>query len=142
MTTERTYAMIKPDAVAAGHVGEIVAAIEASGLRVRALELMHLTPAQARGFYHVHLDKAFFPILLEFMTSGPVVAMVLEGSAAVARWRALMGPTDPARAEPEALRARFGTDLTRNAVHGSDAHETAAAEISYMFGGRVLDGLV
>ncbi|PKN47945.1 MAG: nucleoside-diphosphate kinase [Deltaproteobacteria bacterium HGW-Deltaproteobacteria-17] len=142
MTTERTYAMIKPDAVAAGHVGEIIAAIEASGLKIRALELMHLTPAQARGFYRVHVEKPFFPVLLEFMTSGPVVAMVLEGSAAITRWRALMGPTDPSRAEPEALRARFGTDITRNAVHGSDAHDTADAEIAYMFGGRFLDGLV
>jgi len=142
MNSERTYAMIKPDAVAAGHVGEIVAAIEASGLKIRALQLVRLSPAQVRGFYAVHVEKPFFPLLMEFMTSGAVVAMVLEGSAAITRWRALMGPTDPAKAEPEALRARFGADITHNAVHGSDAHETAAAEIAYIFGGRVLDGLV
>ncbi len=142
MTLERTYAMIKPDAVAAGHVGEIVAAIEASGLRIRGLQLVRLSPAQVRGFYAVHVEKSFFPVLMEFMTSGPVVAMVLEGPAAITRWRALMGPTDPSRAEADALRARFGTDITRNAVHGSDAPQTAAEEIAYIFGGRVLDGLV
>ena len=139
--TERTYAMIKPDAVAAGHVGEILAAIEAAGLRLAALELVRLSPAQARGFYAVHAEKSFFPLLMEFMTSGPVVALALEGENAISRWRDLMGPTDPAKAGPGALRQRFGTDITRNAVHGSDAPETAAAELAYIFGGRVLDGL-
>lgn len=139
--SERTYAMIKPDAVAAGHVGEILAAVEAAGFRIAALEMLRLSPAQARGFYAVHEGKPFFPLLLEFMTSGPVVAMALEGDDAIARWRTLMGPTDPAKAGPDALRARFGTDLTRNAVHGSDAPQTAAQELAYVFGGRVLDGL-
>lgn len=139
--SERTYAMIKPDAVAAGHVGEILAAIEAAGLRIAGLQMLRLSPAQALGFYAVHEGKPFFPVLMEFMTSGPVVALALEGDDAIARWRELMGPTDPAKAPPDALRARFGTDLTRNAVHGSDAPRTAAEELAYVFGGRVLDGL-
>ncbi len=139
MAVQRTLALIKPDAVAAGRVGEILMAVEGSGLRIRALQMLRLSPAQARGFYAVHREKPFFPALVEFMTSGPIVAIVLEGEDAIVRWREIMGATDPAKAAPGTLRARFGTDVTRNAVHGSDAPETAAAEMAYMFGGRVLD---
>lgn len=139
MAVQRTLALIKPDAVAAGRVGEILMAVEGSGLRIRALQMLRLSPAQARGFYAVHREKPFFPALVEFMTSGPIVAIVLEGEDAIARWREIMGATDPAKAASGTLRARFGTDVTRNAVHGSDAPETAATEMAYMFGGRILD---
>ena len=140
MQTEQTLALIKPDAVAAGHVGEIIAAIEREGLRIYALQMLRLSPQQARGFYAVHQEKPFFQALVEFMTSGPIVVLVLEGENAIARWRKLMGATNPTHADPGTLRARFGTDVTRNAVHGSDAPETALTEMAYMFGGRILDG--
>jgi len=136
---ERTVALIKPDAVRGHHIGEIIAAIEADGLTVKAMEFMQLSEAQARGFYNVHEGKPFFPRLLDYMTSGPIVAMVLEGEGAIARWRALMGPTNPENAGPETLRGRFGESLTFNAVHGSDAPETAEYEMTYIFGGRYLN---
>jgi len=138
-SVERTLAIIKPDAVAAGHAGEILTAVERAGMRILAMQMLRLSSAQARGFYSVHREKPFFPTLVDFMTSGPIVAMVLEGENVIARWRELMGATNPAQAAPGTLRARFGTDVTRNAVHGSDAPQTAAAEMAYMFGGRNLD---
>lgn len=135
---QRTFAAIKPDAVAAGHQGAIVSAIQAAGLRVVALKSLRLSDAQARGFYHVHAERPFFPDLVRFMTEGPIVAMVLEGDNAIQRWRDLMGPTNPANAGPDALRKRFGTTIERNATHGSDAPDTAAFEMGFFFSGLEL----
>ena len=135
MPVERTLAIIKPDAVEAGHIGEIITAIERSGLRIRAMRMVHLSRQQAEGFYHVHRGKPFFEELVTFMSRGPVVVLCLEGEDAIARWRKLMGATDPAKAEEGSLRKRFGTNIGENAVHGSDAPETAAFEVGYFFGG-------
>lgn len=131
--TERTFAIIKPDAVAAGHVGAIIAEIEKAGFRLHAMKLMQLNSRQAEGFYAVHRERSFFPDLVRFMTEGPVVAMVLEKDQAVKAWRDLMGATNPASAAEGTLRKRFGTGIERNATHGSDAAETAAFEIGYFF---------
>ena len=130
---ERTLAIVKPDATGKGVAGEILRRIEAAGLRVVALKMVRLTEDQARGFYAVHKRRPFYADLVRFMTSGPVVVGVLEGEGAIARWRALMGATNPAEAEAGSLRAEFGTDIERNAVHGSDAPETARVEIPYFF---------
>ncbi|MFO7562225.1 MAG: nucleoside-diphosphate kinase [Enhygromyxa sp.] len=138
---QRTFAVIKPDAVAAGYQGKIIAAIQESGLRVVALETLHLSEAQAKGFYHVHAERPFFGDLVKFMTEGPIVAMVLEGDNAIKRWRDLMGPTNAAEAPKDTLRGQFGTNIERNATHGSDAEDTAAFEIGYFFSGRALAGL-
>lgn len=138
---QRTFAAIKPDAVAAGHQGAILSAIQESGLKVVALRSVRLSEAQAKGFYHVHAERPFFGDLVRFMTEGPIVAMVLEGDNAIQRWRDLMGPTNPANAPAEALRKRFGTGIERNATHGSDADATAAFEIGYFFSGLDLAGL-
>ncbi len=138
---EKTVALIKPDAVRGNHIGLIIDAIERAGLRIHAMELIHLSRAQAEGFYAVHKGKFFFEKLVEYMISGPIVALVLEGEGAISRWRALIGPTDPAQAGPETLRGRFGKTVRYNAVHGSDALETARDEMDYLFGGRYLNGL-
>ncbi|MEZ4430499.1 MAG: nucleoside-diphosphate kinase [Nannocystaceae bacterium] len=138
---QRTFAIIKPDAYAAGHQGAILARIQQEGLRLVALKTLHLSPAQARGFYHVHKERPFFQSLVTFMTEGPVLAMVLEGEDAIARWRDLMGPTDATKAPKGTLRAEFGTSIERNATHGSDAPETAAFEIGYFFSGLELASL-
>lgn len=138
---QRTFAVIKPDAVAAGHQGNIIAAIQESGLKVVALKTLHLTEAQAKGFYHVHAERPFFGDLVKFMTEGPIVAMVLEGENGIKRWRDLMGPTNASEAPADTLRGRFGTNIERNATHGSDAVETAAFEIGYFFNGLELAGL-
>lgn len=138
---QRTFAVIKPDAFAAGHQGKIIAAIQESGLRVVALKTLHLSEAQAKGFYHVHKDRPFFADLVRFMTEGPIVAMVLEGENAIKRWRDLMGPTNAAEAPEHTLRGQFGTNIERNATHGSDAEDTAAFEIGYFFSGLELAGL-
>lgn len=138
---QRTFAVIKPDAVAAGHQGQIIAAIQESGLRVVALKTLHLTEAQAKGFYHVHAQRSFFGDLVRFMTEGPIVAMVLEGENGIKRWRDLMGPTNAKEAPKDTLRGRFGTDIERNATHGSDAEDTAAFEIGFFFNGLELAGL-
>ncbi len=122
---ERTLAIIKPDAVAAGHTGEILATIEAAGFRIAALRRVWLNAAQAKAFYAVHNGKSFFDSLIAFMTEGPCVPMVLERDDAIATWREVLLP----------IRERFGTDATRNAVHGSDAPETAAVEIGFLFAG-------
>lgn len=140
-TTQRTFAIIKPDAVAAGHQGGIIAKIQESGLKVVALKSLRLSKAQAEGFYHVHSARPFFGSLVTFMTEGPVVAMVLEGDNAILRWRDLMGPTDVAKAPKNTLRGTYGTSIERNATHGSDAPETAAFEIGYFFSGLELNGL-
>ncbi|MCX6548134.1 MAG: nucleoside-diphosphate kinase [Acidobacteria bacterium] len=133
MALERTFAIVKPDAVQAGHTGEIIAAIEASGLRVVGLKLTRLTPALCQGFYHEHVGKGFYAELEAFMCEGPVVLMVLEGEGAILRWRDLMGATNPAQAAEGSLRQRFGTHIGRNATHGSDKPESARFEVSYFF---------
>lgn len=131
--SERTLSIVKPDAVAAGATGEILRRLEQAGLRIVALRMLHLTQAQARGFYAVHKARPFYGSLVQFMTSGPVVASVLEGPDAIAVNRRLMGATDPARAGAGTIRADFGSDVERNAVHGSDAPATAQVEIAYFF---------
>lgn len=133
MALERTFAIVKPDAVKSGHVGEIVSAIEQSGLKVVGLKLTRLTPALCQGFYHEHVGKGFYPELEAFMSEGPVVLMVLEGENAILRWRELMGATNPAQAAEGSLRKRFGTSIGRNATHGSDKPESARFEVSYFF---------
>ncbi len=132
---QRTFAIIKPDAVERQLVGAIVQRIEADGLRVRAMRLTLLSKAEAEGFYAVHRDKPFFDALTAFMSSGPAVVLVLEAPDAITRWRALMGATDPAKADAGTLRREFGTSIERNATHGSDAPETAAFEMGYFFRG-------
>jgi nucleoside-diphosphate kinase len=132
---ERTLAIVKPDAVARGLTGDILKRIEASGLSVRALRKMQLTRAQAEVFYDVHKARPFYGSLCEYMTSGPVVIAVLQGERAIARWRELMGATDPAKAAPGTIRKDFGVDVEKNAVHGSDAPETAAREVAFFFSG-------
>ena len=135
MALERTFSIIKPDAVAKNAVGEIIATLEKEGLKPIAMKMLHLSPAQATGFYHVHKEKGFFGDLIKFMTEGPVVAMVLEGENAIERYRKVMGATNPEKAEAGTLRKRFGTNIERNATHGSDAPDTAKFEIGYFFSG-------
>jgi nucleoside-diphosphate kinase len=137
---ERTFSIVKPDAVAKGKIGEVVAMLEAGGLKVVAQKLVRLSRAQAEAFYAVHRERPFFNDLVKFMTEGPVVAQVLEGENAVARNREIMGPTDSRKAGPDTIRGRYGTDIERNAVHGSDAADTAKAEISFFFSGAELVG--
>jgi nucleoside-diphosphate kinase len=130
---ERTLAIIKPDAVARKLTGDILRRIEAAGLRIRALKLMHLTREQAQRFYEVHKERPFYGSLCDYMSSGPVVIGVLAGENAIARWRDLMGATDPAKAAAGTIRRDFGENIERNATHGSDAPETAAREVSFFF---------
>lgn len=130
---ESTFAIIKPDAVAAGNSGQIIAAIEENGFRIKAMKKIHLSRPQAEGFYHVHKERGFFGELVDFMTEGPVVCLILEKEGAIKAWRDLMGATNPADAPEGSLRKRFGTDIGRNATHGSDAPETAAYETAYFF---------
>ncbi len=133
MAIERTFSIIKPDAVAANAIGNIVAKFEAGGLRVVAQRMVRLTEAQARGFYAVHKERPFYNDLVKFMTEGPVVVQVLEGENAIARNREIMGATNSKEAAAGTIRAEFGTDIERNAVHGSDAPETAKTEIAFFF---------
>ena len=130
---ERTLSIIKPDAVSRNLAGAILQRIEEAGLRVIALRMLHLTKPQAEGFYAVHRERPFFAPLVRFMTSGPVIVSVLEGDDAIGRYRKLMGATNPEEADAGTLRKDFATDIERNAVHGSDAPETAATEIAYFF---------
>jgi nucleoside-diphosphate kinase len=132
---ERTLAIIKPDAMEAGNAGLIIDRIIKAGFRITALKMLRLSTPQAEGFYHVHRDKPFFRGLVQFMTSGPVITMILEQEGAIALWRNLMGPTDSAKAPQGTIRGDFGKSIERNAVHGSDASETARFEISHMFAG-------
>lgn len=138
---QRTFAAIKPDAFAAGYQGKIISAIQESGLKVVALKTLHLSDAQAKGFYHVHAERPFFGDLVKFMTEGPILAMVLEGDDAIKRWRDLMGPTDAKKAPKDTIRGQFGEGIERNATHGSDAEDTASFEIGYFFNGLELAGL-
>ncbi len=130
---ERTLSIIKPDAVASGHIGEIIEYFEHDGLKIAAAKLVRLTPEQARDFYAEHKGRPFYNDLVNYMTSGPVLIQVLEGEDAVARNRRIMGPTNPADAQEGTIRHDFGTDIGHNAVHGSDSLNSAKKEISFFF---------
>jgi nucleoside-diphosphate kinase len=132
---ERTLAIVKPDAVGRHLTGEILKRIEAAGLTLRALKLKHLARSEAERFYEVHKARPFYGSLCEYMSSGPVVIAVLAGDGAIARWRELMGATDPAKAGAGTIRKDLGQDVEKNAVHGSDAPETATNEIAFFFSG-------
>jgi nucleoside-diphosphate kinase len=134
MARERTLAIIKPDAVAKGATGKIMARIEDAGFTILAAKLIHMTEAQARGFYIVHKDRPFYGSLCAFMTQGPCMPMVLEADGAIQKWRDLMGATNPANAAAGTIRKDFASSIEANAVHGSDAPETAGFEIPYFFG--------
>jgi nucleoside-diphosphate kinase len=138
MAIERTFSIIKPDAVAKNKIGEVVALLEAGGLRVIAQRMVRLTTEQAREFYAVHRERGFYNDLVKFMTEGPVVVQVLEGENAVLKNREIMGATDSRKAAEGTIRNKVGTDIERNAVHGSDAPETAKQEISFFFSGAEL----
>jgi nucleoside-diphosphate kinase len=135
---ERTFAIIKPDAVKKGHAGRILARIEDAGFNVRALRLIRMTKREAEGFYHIHRERPFFGGLTDFMSSGPCLVLCLEAPDAIRKWRDLMGATDPAKAGTGTLRKEFGASIDNNATHGSDAPETAAFELSYFFRGMEL----
>lgn len=135
---ERTFAIIKPDAFAAGDAGRILARIYAEGFKVVGLKKLYMSKVEAEGFYYVHKERPFFAELTEFMSSGPCVVMVLEAAGAIKKWRDLMGATDPAKADAGTMRKEFGTSIGNNATHGSDAPETAAFEIPYFFSGLEL----
>lgn len=138
MAKERTLAIIKPDAVGRGLAGEILSRIHKGGFEIVAIESRRLTKAEAEGFYAVHRERPFFADLTTFMSSGKVVILALEADNAIARWRELMGETDPAKAAPGTLRKEFGSSIQNNCTHGSDAPETAAFELGYFFSGRQL----
>jgi nucleoside-diphosphate kinase len=133
MTTQRTLAIIKPDAVAGGVAGQIIAKIEQGGFTILAAKMIRMSFDDAAGFYAVHRQRPFFKSLCTFMTQGPCIPMVLEGENAIQRWRDLMGATDPAKAAAGTIRKDFASSIESNAVHGSDAPETATIEISYFF---------
>jgi nucleoside-diphosphate kinase len=133
MSIERTLSILKPDAVAAGQAGEILAMIEKAGFRILAMRMTRLNQKQAEGFYAVHRERPFFQSLVKFMTEGPVVVMALERENAIARLREVMGATNPANAAEGTIRKRFAESIERNAIHGSDAPETAAVELAYFF---------
>ncbi|MGD0693500.1 MAG: nucleoside-diphosphate kinase [Terriglobia bacterium] len=135
MAAERTLTIIKPDAVQAGHIGDIIKIFEANQFEIVAARLVNLTKQEAEGFYAVHRGRPFFPSLTTFMSSGPALVMVLEGENVIARLREVMGATDPAKAAPGTIRKLFATNIEHNAIHGSDAPETALFEISYFFPG-------
>jgi nucleoside-diphosphate kinase len=137
---ERTLVLVKPDAVRRSQVGEVIRRFEAAGLTIRALKMVSLERGQAEGFYQVHRGRPFFAGLTEFMSSGPTVAMVLEGPEAILRVRKLMGATDPAKAEPGTIRRDLAASIEQNAVHGSDSPESAAFEIPYFFNALELCG--
>jgi nucleoside-diphosphate kinase len=136
--SERTFAIIKPDAVAAGNAGAILALIEKNGFKILGLKRIRLSQAQAESFYGVHRERGFFGSLVTFMTEGPVVVLALEREDAVAKWRELMGATNPANAAEGTIRKLFASSIERNAAHGSDAAETAAVEIPFFFSGAEL----
>lgn len=135
MAIERTLTIIKPDAVNNRHIGDIIKIFEAQHFTMLAAKMVRLTRKEAEGFYHVHRARPFFASLTEFMSSGPALVMVLQGENAIARLREVMGSTDPAKAAPGTIRKLFATGIEHNSIHGSDAPETAAFEISYFFPG-------
>lgn len=132
-TIEQTLSIIKPDAVAQNMIGNIIEYFEREGLSVVGAKMLHLITSQAQAFYAVHKERPFFGELVEFMTSGPVFVMILQGENAIARNREIMGATDPSKAKPGTIRADFATSIDRNAVHGSDSHQTAKMEIAFFF---------
>lgn len=131
----KTFSIVKPDAVAAGNTGAILEALESAGFRIAALRMVRMTKAEAEGFYAVHRERPFFSSLTDFMSSGPAIVMALERDDAISELRRLMGATNPADAAPGTIRARFASSIERNAIHGSDAPETAAFELGYFFPG-------
>jgi nucleoside-diphosphate kinase len=133
MAHEQTFAIIKPDAVAAGRTGDILSMVEKAGFKIRGMKMTRLSRQQAEGFYAVHRERPFFSGLVIFMTEGPVVVLALERENAIKEWRDLMGATNPEKAAEGTIRKRFAQNIERNAVHGSDAPETAAAEIPFFF---------
>jgi len=133
MSVERTFSIVKPDAVASGHAGEILAALEAEGFKIVALRMTRLSKSQAEGFYAVHRERPFFPSLVKFMTEGPIIVMALERENAIAKLREVMGATNPANAAAGTIRKRFAESIERNCVHGSDGQETAQVELAYFF---------
>jgi nucleoside-diphosphate kinase len=135
---ERTFAIIKPDAVGKGQQGEILARIQKAGFKIVAVKTMRLTKEEAGGFYAVHKERPFFGELTDFMSSGKIVAMVLETDGAITKWRDAMGATDPKKAAPGTIRHDLGTSIGNNCTHGSDAPDTAAFEIGYFFAGHEL----
>jgi nucleoside-diphosphate kinase len=135
---QQTLAIIKPDAVASRHAGQIIQRIEEAEFQIRAMRMLQLSQPEAEGFYAVHRERPFFGSLTKFMASGPVVVLALEAPDAILKWRALMGATDPAKADAGTLRKTFGKSIENNATHGSDAPETAAFELAYFFPGMQL----
>lgn len=135
---EQTFAIIKPDAFAAGNAGKIISRIYEEGFVIKGIKKLYLSKVMAEGFYYVHKERPFFDELTDFMSSGPCIVMVLEAEGAIAKWRDLMGATDPKEAKEGTLRRQFGTFVGENATHGSDAPETAAFEIGYFFSGLEL----
>ena len=135
MSLERTFSIIKPDAVAAGNAGKILAMLEEAGFKIVGLRMTRLTQQQAEGFYAVHRERPFFPSLVKFMTEGPIIVMALERESAVLKLREVMGATNPANAAEGTVRKRFAANIERNCIHGSDAAETAAVELGYFFTG-------
>lgn len=133
MVKEQTLSIIKPDGVGKNHIGEIMSRFEKNGLKIVAAKMLHLSQEQAEGFYAVHKERPFFKDLVGFMTTGPVMVMVLEGDNAILKNREIMGATDPKKAAPGTIRADFATSIDENIVHGSDAAETAKVEIAYFF---------
>ena len=140
MALERTLSIVKPDGVSGNLIGEVYARFEKAGLSIIAARMLHLSQREAEGFYAVHRERPFFKDLVRYMTSGPVIVQVLEGESAIARNRDLMGPTDSKKAPTGTVRGDFGTDVEQNATHGSDAAETARAEIAFFFPGLDLPG--
>ena len=138
MSIERTFGIVKPDAVAKNAIGGVVDLIEKTGLKIVGLRRMQLSDAQARAFYAVHKERPFFSGLVSFMTSGPCVVMAIEGENAVARYREVMGPTDSKKAPAGTIRGGYGTDIEKNAAHGSDGPDTAKAELAFFFSGLEL----
>ena len=132
-TLEQTLSIIKPDAVGQNQIGNIIEYFERDGLSIAAAKMMHLTKEQAKSFYAVHKDRPFFQELVDFMTSGPILIMVLEGDNAITKNRRIMGATDPSKADPGTIRADFATSIGCNAIHGSDSPETAKTEIAFFF---------
>ncbi|MEK7279463.1 MAG: nucleoside-diphosphate kinase [Nitrospirota bacterium] len=130
---ERTLAIVKPDAVEKGFIGEIIKRYETNGLGIVGMKMLRLSTEEAEGFYYVHRERPFFKSLVDFMSSGPVVVLALEGDGAIKKNRTLMGATDPAKAEPGTIRHLFAANIERNAVHGSDSEDSAAFEIAYFF---------
>jgi nucleoside-diphosphate kinase len=130
---QRTFTILKPDTVKAGNAGLVIDRLIKEGFRIRAVKMMHLTKAQAEGFYYVHKERPFFGDLVRFMTEGPIVLMILEAEGAIEKLRKLMGATDPGKADAGSIRKQFGSNIERNAIHGSDGPETFAYEMSYFF---------